>query len=142
MKVLDLPQTLPDRIDYLLQPVMTRPVGREALSEAESAAWRELLENQLALWAIAPEQLSDEGVEAPSKAVIQLAVNIAQVLRDQGVEAPNRVVPNGDGGIVFRWRSGDFIWNLELDAAGSLETSLVQRDHLLCRHSVHAEPSH
>ena len=74
--------------------------------------------------------------------MVHLAINVAKVLRDQNVESPDRVVPNGDGGIVFRWRSGNFTWSLELDADGSLETSLMDHDSLLCRHSLHTEPSH
>ncbi len=84
--------------------------------------------------------MSDEGIEGPSIATIRLAEKTARVLRDCNVEVPDRVVPNGDGGIVFRWRSGDFTWSLDLDADGSLETSLVERENLLCRHSLHAEP--
>ena len=141
MKVLDFPQTLPERIDYLLQPIVTRPTANEVLREAEIAAWQELIDKQFSSWARDPEQLSDDCIEAPSNGVVQLAMNIARVLRDQNVEAPDRVVPNGDGGIVFRWRSGDFTWSLELDADGSLETSIMAHDNLLCRHSLHAEPS-
>ena len=140
MKVLEFPRTLPERIDYLLQPVGMRPTERELLSEAEIAAWRELVDEKFLLWASHPEQLSDDGLVAPTVGNIQLAMNIAIVLRDQRIEAPDRVIPNGDGGIVFRWRSGDFTWTLELDADGALETSLMENDNLLCRHSLHTGP--
>ena len=140
MKVLDFPQTLPERIDYLLQPVVTRSASREVLPEAEVKAWQELMDGQLSSWARDPEQLSDDGIEAPCVGTVQLAMSIARVLRDQNVEPPDRVVPNGDGGIVFRWRSGNFTWSLELDADGSLESSLMEHDNLLCRHSLHTEP--
>ncbi len=81
-------------------------------------------------------------LSAPSVAMVQLAMSIAGVLRDQNVEVPDRVIPNGDGGIVFRWRTGDFIWSLELDSDGSLETLIMEHDNLLCRHSLHTEPGH
>jgi hypothetical protein len=141
MKVLDFPQTLPERIAYLLEPVLTRQTPRELLSEAERVPWQELMEKQLSSWARNPEQLGDEGIVAPSGGMVQLAIDVARVLRDQSVEVPDRVVPNGDGGVVFRWRSGDFTWSLELDADGSMETSLMEHDSLVCRHSLHAEPS-
>ena len=64
MKVLDFPQTLPERIDYLLQPVVRRPTARESLPEAEVAAWQELIDNQFSSWARDAEQLSDDGIEA------------------------------------------------------------------------------
>jgi hypothetical protein len=133
---------LPDKIDYLLQPVLARPTQREPLSESEKAAWHELISQQLASWSRDPEQLGDDGVVAPTVGIIALAIDTARALRDQRVESPDRVVPNGDGGIVFRWRSGDLTWSLELDTDGSMETSLVDRDSLVCRHSLHAEASH
>ena len=70
--------------------------------------------------------------------MLRLAMDVAAVLRDRNVEAPDRVIPNGDGGIVFRWRSCDFTWSLELEADGSMETSLMEEDRLVCRHSLHA----
>ncbi len=139
MKVLEFPQTLPERIDYLLQPVVMRPAARELLSNVEIAAWQELIDKQFASWASDPDQLSDDGLEVPSVGIIKLAASIGSVLRDQNVDVPDRVVPNGDGGIVFRWRSGDFTWSLEVDVDGSLETTLMERERLLCRHSLHAE---
>jgi len=69
--------------------------------------------------------------------MLRLAMDVAAVLRDRNVEAPDRVIPNGDGGIVFRWRSCDFTWSLELEADGSMETSLMEENRLVCRHSLH-----
>ena len=69
--------------------------------------------------------------------MLRLAMDVAAVLRDRNVEAPDRVIPNGDGGIVFRWRSRDFTWSLELEADGSMETSLMEVNRLVCRHSLH-----
>ncbi len=77
MKVLDFPQTLPERIDYLLQPVVTRPMANELLSKAEITAWQELIDKQFSSWARDPEQLSDDGIEAPSAGIVQLAMNMS-----------------------------------------------------------------
>ena len=139
MKVLEVPQTLPEKIDYLLQPVLPREAKRRPLSQAEIAAWREIIDNRLSAWARDPQQLADEGIEAPGVPMLQLAMDVARALYDQRVEAPDRVIPNGDGGMVFRWRSGDFTWSLELDADGSMETSLMEHNKLVCRHSLHSE---
>ena len=140
MTVLEFPQTLPDRVDYLLQPVVTRPATEQALAAAEIAEWREFIDGQLTSWASDPGQLSDDGVVAPSAELVQLAMSVAKMLRDRSVEPPDRIVPNGDGGIVFRWCSGDFTWSLELDADGSLKSFFLERDSLLSRHSLHVEP--
>ena len=140
MKVLDVPRSLPERVDYLLPPVVVRPGPRERELQAETAAWRELIEGRLSSWAKDPGQLGDEGIQAPSASMVELAIDVLRVLRDQRVDAPDRVVPNGDGGIVFRWQSADVTWNLELDADGSMETSLLERDGLVSRHILHAKP--
>jgi hypothetical protein len=137
MPVLEVPQTLPERIEYLLHPVVELETVRAPLSEIHAGPWQEVFE-QLAAWARDPDQLSDEDIEAPSGRMIQLAMDSAAVMRDRNAEAPDRVVPNGDGGIVFRWRSHEFTWSLELDADGSMETSLMEEDKLVCRHSLHA----
>jgi hypothetical protein len=137
MPVLEVPQTLPERIEYLLHPVVELDTAHTPLSGTYAVAWQELIE-QLSAWARDPQQLSDEHVEAPSGRMIQLAMDVAAVMRDRSVEAPDRVVPNGDGSIVFRWRSRDFTWSLELDADGSMETSLMEENKLVCRHCLHA----
>ena len=137
MPVLEVPQTLPERIDYLLHPVVDLETGHAPISGTDAVAWQEVIE-QLAAWARDPEQLSDEGIEAPSDRMLRLALDVVAVLRERNVESPDRVIPNGDGGIVFRWRSRDFTWSLELDADGSMETSLMEEDRLVCRHSLHA----
>ena len=136
MPVLEVPQTLPERIEYLLHPVVDFEMAHAPLSETHAMAWQELLE-QLSAWARDPEQLSDEEIAAPSGRMLRLAMDVAAVLRDRNVEAPDRVIPNGDGGIVFRWRSCDFTWSLELEADGSMETSLMEENRLVCRHTLH-----
>lgn len=137
MPVLEVPRTLPERIEYLLHPVVELETPHAPLSQANAGAWQERIE-QLAAWARDPQQLSDEDIVAPSGRMIQLAMDVAAVMRDRNVEASDRVVPNGDGGIVFRWRSRDFTWSLELDADGSMETSLMEDNKLVCRHCLHA----
>ena len=59
------------------------------------------------------------------------------MLRDTGVEAPQHVVPNGDGGIVFRLRSGPQVLSLELDGDGSVESYLLRGGKLVWRHALH-----
>lgn len=137
MPVLEVPQTLPERIAYLLHPVMELETAHAPLSETHAVAWQELIV-QLSAWARDPQQLSDEDIEAPSGRMLQLAMDVAAVMRDRNVEAPDRMVPNGDGGMVFRWRSREFTWSLELDVDGSMETSLMEENKLVSRHCLHA----
>jgi hypothetical protein len=138
MPVLEVPQTLPERIEYLLHPVVDFETAHAPLSETHAVAWQERLD-QLSAWSRDPEQLSDEAIEAPSRHMLGLAMDVAAVLRDRNIEAPDRMIPNGDGGIVFRWRSCDFTWSLELEADGSMETSLMEENKLVCRHTLHVQ---
>ena len=57
----------------------------------------------------------------PSEAIIRLAGQIAMVLRDNGAAAPLRVVPDGEGGISFERRSGDWFESLDILEGGSIE---------------------
>jgi hypothetical protein len=140
MPALEVPQTLPDRIAYLLHSVVEFETPHAPLSEIHLVAWQELIA-QLSAWARDPQQLRDEDIEPPSNRMIQLAMDVASVMRDRKIEAPDRIVPNGDGGLVFRWRSGEFTWSLELDVDGSMETTLMEEHMLVCRHSLHIPAS-
>ena len=44
MTVLELPRTLSEKVDYLLQPVVTRPSSGQSLPASEAAAWKELID--------------------------------------------------------------------------------------------------
>jgi hypothetical protein len=72
MPLLEVPQTLPERIEYLLHPVVDFETAHAPLSEDRAVAWQELLE-QLSAWARDPEQLSDQAIEAPSGRMLRLA---------------------------------------------------------------------
>ncbi len=136
MKLLELPHTLSEKIGRLLQPILAiGPVTGSAGGD-EHNAWETVVE-QLRRWTGDPRQLSDEGVEAPTSEVLATAAAMADVLRDAGVEPPDHLIPNGDGGIVFRWRSGQRAWSIELDSDGSLESYLLQQGKLVWRHSLH-----
>ena len=140
MPALEVPQTLPDRIAYLLHSVVDFETARAPLSATQLVAWQQVIA-KLTAWARDPEQLRDEDIEPPSDGMVQLAMDVATVMRDRKIEAPDRIVPNGDGGLVFRWRSGEFTWRLELDVDGSMETTLMEEHTLVCRHSLHVPAS-
>ena len=51
-------------------------------------------------------------------------------LRDAGCAAPFCVVPDGEGGIAFERRSGDFFHSLEILADGWIELSTFKNCRL------------
>jgi hypothetical protein len=140
MKLLELPQTLSEKIERLLQPILaanglTGPSGAD-----EKSAWQTVVQ-QLVEWKRDPQQLADEGVEPPTAGLLEAAGTVAEMLCSGGVEPPDTLVTNGDGGIVFRWRSGQRTWTIELDSDGSIESSLMLGGKLVWRHSLHDNPA-
>lgn len=83
--------------------------------------WRDVINEPLIDWGKDPSQLEDEGIEAPSRALITFVSEYAMCLRRFGWPPPLRVVPSGDGGIVFELKSGPYFQSLEFDKDGTVE---------------------
>jgi hypothetical protein len=136
MRLLELPQTLSEEIERLLQPILAADGLTRSSGADEEAAWRAVVA-QLTDWRRDPQQLADDGVEPPTAGLLEAAGTVAEVLLNTGVEPPNTLITNGDGGIVFRWRSDERVWTIELDSDGSIESSLMLNGRLVWRHSLH-----
>jgi hypothetical protein len=142
MQLIQLPDTLADRIDCLIRPVFQPdhiPEDRKNLvgSDLESR-WQTVM-TQLAIWKSNPDQLEDEGVLAPTVALVAAAEDVAEILCGDAVDPPDTLLTNGDGGIVLRWRLPGRTWSIELDVDGSIESSLLAGSQLLWRHSIHQD---
>ena len=138
MKLLETAVAPPDRLEYLVRGIVQDEPGIR-LTPQQDADWQELMDT-LVDWARDPGDLEDEGVEPPDSSTIKLASELAGMMRDRDIEPPDRLAPNGDGGLVFRWRSGQTTWTVEFDMDGSVESSLVRSGRLVCRQSLHGEP--
>lgn len=138
MKLLEVPVTIQEKIQYLLQPILAdvQSFGRGRLSEDDLRAWQTCIEHRLKAWEQQPSQLEEEGLEPPSAEVFPLVGEVAVVLRDQGVDPPLRVVPNGEGGVVFEWRDHPFFWVLEVERDGALALSVFRNARLVSRHQL------
>src|SRR5439155_3456622 len=77
------------------------PVGRGTRSDDERGGWRQAIELQLLEWSLHPEEPEEEGIEAPSRATIVLAIQVARRMGQSAVPEPDRVVPDAHGGIIF-----------------------------------------
>lgn len=84
-------------------------------------AWSNIIDRKLIEWGRDPTPLEDEDVVPPSSEAIKVASDRAMALRDEGIEAPKRVVPNGDGGIVFERWAGPVSETIEVFEDGSIE---------------------
>jgi len=139
MNLLEMPHTLSEKIERLLQPILAADGLSRPSGAGEKAAWQAVLK-QLADWRRDPQQLADEGVEPPTAGLLEAAGTVAEMLCSSSVEPPDTLVTNGDGGIVFRWRPGQRVWTIELDSDGSIESSLMVHGKLVWRHSLHDNP--
>ena len=142
MKSIELPDTLADRIGCLIRPVLQPdhiPEDRKDLVGSDLRSRWQTVMTQLANWKSNPDQLEDEGVLAPTAALVAVVEDVAEVLCDHAVDPPDTLLTNGDGGIVLRWRLPGRTWAIELDVDGSIESSLLAGSQLLWRHSIHQD---
>ena len=96
-------------------------------------AWQQLINQQLIEWGRDAGQFEDEGVEPPTRATVQRAIDVARKLSDAGLPAPNSVVPDANGGIVFERREKDCVAVIHVWDDGMVEyqrfhgTRLIER---------------
>jgi hypothetical protein len=142
MKLVELPDTLAEKVGYLIRPVVQANDAGHDRNESRDlqSRWQPVFE-QLASWREDPGQVSDEGVLTPPNALVARAEDVAETLCTQGVEPPDNLLTNGDGGVVFRWRPAGRTWSIEMDVDGSIESSLMAGSKLLWRHSIHEHPA-
>jgi len=104
---------------------------------AVAQAWQRVIDWQLVEWGQGPESLAEEALVPPSREIIDLACKVAAAGRESGFPAPLRVVPDGEGGVSFERRSGEYFQSLNVLADGCVELltfrncKLVARDQLL-----------
>lgn len=86
--------------------------AREA--EMNRAGWQRMIDEQLVEWGRNPNQFDEEDFVAPDAEVLDRACRIAMHLRDNGWPAFLRVLPDGEGGIVFEHRAAQHFVSLEI----------------------------
>jgi len=142
MKIIELPDTLAERIGCLIRPVLQpnhlSKDEKDIIDTDLRGRWQTVM-LELAKWKSDPVQLEDEGVIAPTVALVAVAEDVADALCGYAVDPPDTLLTNGDGGIVLRWRLPDRTWSIEIDVDGSIESSLFTSSQLLWRHSIHQD---
>jgi hypothetical protein len=78
--------------------------SRDTFNNGIRAAWQSLIDYRLIELGCHSEQIDDEGVSPPSRAIVQIAIQLAERFRDAGFLPPSSVVPDANGGIVFERR--------------------------------------
>ena len=82
---------------------MARPIDTLIEPEPSVASfkgWQGII-TYLSNWWYGVPGMEEEGLTPPTKQVLAHAISIAKSLEKQPIEPPSRVVPNGEGGIIF-----------------------------------------
>lgn len=122
----------PDRVPTAAATDETLATYDDAARERREA-WRRVIDHKLIEWGRDPSQLEDDDLIPPTRTAIRAACEAASQLRADGRAAPNRVVPDGDGGIVFeRWcgplsESIEFLRDGEMELVVCLNHTVVSR---------------
>lgn len=74
----------------------------EIIRRANAEQWERIINRTLIEWGSNPASIEDEGLDAPSPRVLQLACEVARTLQQNYQPPPDAVVADGSGGIVFR----------------------------------------
>jgi hypothetical protein len=133
MQLLAPPTAISDKVERLLRTIFDTAAGDSAYDSP--AAW-DRLELQLADWEQHPDELEDEGIEAPNQKSVALLREVCLALQRMGVEPPLRLVPNCEGGAVFEWRTSPFLWSVEVEQDGSLELCVFRTGRLVTRYRL------
>ncbi len=91
-------------------------------------AWQRMIDDYLIEWGRNPEQLADEeeGLEAPTEDALRSAIEHARNNAEKALPAPLRVVSDGDGGISFERRDGDWHQSLDILPDGTAELVTIK----------------
>lgn len=136
MKTLESDATISDKIT---SPIPTGFVASPALTLAgddrsqNRADWQAVLDYTLVEWGRNPSRFAEDGLTPPSAKAIDEAYRVALYFRDHDKAPPLRVVPNGDGGIVFERRQGEIFETIEIQEDGSAEWAIFHNGRLRSR---------
>jgi hypothetical protein len=135
MKTLDAPPTISEEASSLIHTGATEApsLTNAAQDRARREAWQQIIDYKLVEWGRDPSQFADDGLEPPSNVAIQWACLIAKYLRATGQAPPQRVVPNGEGGIVFEHSGEGWFQKVEIGADGSAEALIFHNGRLCSR---------
>ena len=104
------------------------PLGERV---AHRDGWQKIIDHELIEWGRNPSLLEDEDILPPSGAIIDRAAKLAMCLRDIGWPPPNRVIPNGDGGVVFERWAGSLFAKIDVCPDGSVVFTLFKNARLV-----------
>jgi len=94
---------------------------------------------RLLAWYKDPSQLMDEDISPPTREIIYKAYHLALAMRDNRSPGPLRVVPDGEGGVVFEWQEGSVFETIGIEANGRMEFMSFEGSYLSTRMPIALE---
>jgi hypothetical protein len=135
MKMLESDATISEKISPISTGVAASPTLTLAGDDRfkTRTAWQTIIDYTLVEWGRNPGRFAEDGLTPPSANAIRVACQVAQHLRDHDKDTPLRVVPNGDGGIVFERSQGEIFETIEIQDNGSVEWATFSNGRLRSR---------
>jgi len=106
------------------------PISGTAERRRAKAAWQLVIDQTLLRWLENPSLLNDVGVEPPSGAILRLAIDYAEKFRNDCLLPPEKIVPDANGGIVFKRREGEITEAYHFWTDGTIEYQQYIGAHL------------
>lgn len=119
-------------IGTVSRELLAASVNQDRKTQELNEAWLFVFD-ALVAWGTHPERFEDDGVDPPSPAAISNAAKVATKLRELEADPPTRIVPNGDGGIVFESQRAHEFETIEIDSAGEIEARVFENSRLIER---------
>ncbi len=114
--------------DALLQPTTQTQEWKDE--------WQKVIDDKLIDWGGDSKAVEEEDLIPPTEAAVHLAGRIAITLRDDASLPPKRVVPDGDGGIVFERWEGPRSISIEISNDGTAEIVYIRAGQVEARETV------
>ena len=87
-------------------------------SDASADGWLRCIQ-ELRTWLKAiPRAWQTDGIEPPNRSTLNIAIEVAHASRRDGIPDPIRVLPDGEGGVIFERREGPVYETLTIAADG------------------------
>ena len=137
------PETCFTISDSLSGPIQTSAAEEGLLvnvwriAQHRDPRWQSIIDEKLIEWSAFPGQFESEEFQVPAAVAIGLASDIAHSCWKQGVAAPTRVVPNGEGGVVFERIDGTTFEAIEIEADGQVEYRVFEKSRLVGQSRLH-----
>lgn len=99
-------------------------------SQPQADGWEGAISRTLAKWRQSPEDLADEGCDAPTRELLDRAIQLARRMSAAGLPPPRAIVPTVNGGVTFSIESGSCSESLVLED-DQLDYYLLEHDRVI-----------